>query len=82
MLVRLVVPDRQERLSTMTEMRIRHTVCPSCGHPGRLVIATPREVISRCPLCGDEMRVESAVAAAVPSPVRAQPVLSATGTHG
>lgn len=37
-------------------MRIRLTVCSHCGHRGRLVIATPEQVISRCHVCGDELR--------------------------
>jgi hypothetical protein len=42
-------------------MRVRLTVCSRCGHEGRLVIATPELVISRCHLCGDELRSETPV---------------------
>jgi len=37
-------------------MRVRLTLCSHCGYPGRLVIATAEQVISRCDLCGDELR--------------------------
>jgi hypothetical protein len=40
-------------------MRVRLTVCSRCGHEGRLVIATPELVISRCHVCGDELRSET-----------------------
>jgi predicted RNA-binding Zn-ribbon protein involved in translation (DUF1610 family) len=53
---------------SMTGVRIRQTVCSSCGNHGRLVIATPEEVISRCPYCGDELRTQTAPIAAVPQP--------------
>lgn len=45
----------------MTGMRVRLTVCSRCGHEGRLVIAAPQVVISRCHVCGDELRSESPV---------------------
>ena len=31
-------------------------MCSHCGHEGRLVIATAEQVISRCHVCGDELR--------------------------
>lgn len=37
-------------------MRVRVTVCSHCGHGGRLVIVTAEQVISRCHVCGDELR--------------------------
>lgn len=37
-------------------MRVRLTVCSHCGYEGRLLIATPEEVISRCDVCRDELR--------------------------
>jgi hypothetical protein len=43
-------------MSSVTAIRTRLTVCSACGHHGRLVIATPNEVISRCMVCGDELR--------------------------
>jgi hypothetical protein len=49
-------------------VRIRQTVCSTCGHYGRLVIATPEVVISRCPLCGDEVRTGNVAAGSVPQP--------------
>jgi hypothetical protein len=45
-------------MSSLTGIQTRLTVCSSCGHRGRLVIATGREVISRCHVCGDEQRTE------------------------
>ncbi len=50
----------------VTAIRTRLTVCSACGHHGRLIIATDTEVISRCHVCGDELRSGKAVAAAVP----------------
>ncbi|HZS16153.1 MAG TPA: hypothetical protein VFC09_16310 [Candidatus Dormibacteraeota bacterium] len=44
-------------------MRVRLTVCPRCGHEGRLVIANAGQVISRCHVCGDELRTESQASA-------------------
>ncbi len=46
------------------DMRVRLTVCSHCGHEGRLVIATADQVISRCHVCGDELRSETALPAA------------------
>jgi uncharacterized protein (DUF983 family) len=43
-------------MSDVTAIRTRLTVCSACGHHGRLIIATRREVISRCHVCGDELR--------------------------
>jgi uncharacterized protein (DUF983 family) len=43
-------------MSSVTAIRTRLTVCSTCGHRGRLIIATEREVISRCHVCGDELR--------------------------
>jgi hypothetical protein len=45
----------------VTAIRTRLTVCSTCGHHGRLIIATPNEVISRCHICGDELRTERPV---------------------
>lgn len=61
MLVRSPRQPSQEQSSDMTGMRVRLTVCSRCGHEGRLVIATPELVLSRCHVCGDELRSESAV---------------------
>lgn len=47
-------------------VRIRLTVCSTCGHHGRLLIATPRETISRCHFCGDELRTEKAPSVQMP----------------
>lgn len=57
----MAVVSTQESLSSMTGMRVRLTICSHCGHEGRLVIATPEAVISRCHVCGDELRSESPV---------------------
>jgi hypothetical protein len=43
-------------MSDVTAIRTRLTVCSTCGHHGRLIIATRNEVISRCHVCGDELR--------------------------
>ena len=43
----------------MIGMRVRTTTCARCGHGGRLIISTPEETISRCHMCGDELRVEA-----------------------
>jgi hypothetical protein len=43
-------------MSTVTAIRTRLTVCSACGHRGRLIISTGGEVISRCHVCGDELR--------------------------
>jgi ribosomal protein S27E len=49
-------------MSSVTAIRTRLTVCSGCGHHGRLVIDTPTEVISRCMVCGDELRTSTAAA--------------------
>jgi uncharacterized protein (DUF983 family) len=56
-------------MSSATPIRTRLTVCSVCGHEGRLIIATMSEVISRCHLCGDELRTERAATAQVPRPL-------------
>jgi hypothetical protein len=43
----------------MIGMRVRLTTCARCGDGGRLIISTPEETISRCPMCGDEWRSEA-----------------------
>jgi uncharacterized protein (DUF983 family) len=58
-------------MASVTAIRTRLTVCPSCGHRGRLIIATGDEVISRCHACGDEMRSARSAAVQVPEPVAA-----------
>jgi hypothetical protein len=63
-------------------MRIRLTVCSSCGSRGRLLVATPQQVISRCHLCGDELRVDSPGAVARPQAADGGTMLGATGTAG
>ncbi|HEV7680033.1 MAG TPA: hypothetical protein VGQ42_15830 [Candidatus Dormibacteraeota bacterium] len=48
-------------MSSATAISTRLTVCSRCGHHGRLVIATRSEVISRCMVCGDELRTAPAI---------------------
>ena len=43
-------------MSSTAAIRTRLTMCSVCGHQGRLIIATGSEVISRCHVCGDELR--------------------------
>jgi uncharacterized protein (DUF983 family) len=56
-------------MSSVTAVRTRLTVCSACGHRGRLIIATLREVISRCHVCGDELRTERVATVEVPRPM-------------
>lgn len=56
-------------MSNVTAIRTRLTVCSVCGHRGRLIIATLEEVISRCHVCGDELRTQPAATAAIPRPL-------------
>jgi hypothetical protein len=37
----------------------RLTVCATCGSPGRLIVATSEEVVSRCYACGDAITTQS-----------------------
>lgn len=53
-------------MSAVTAIRTRLTVCSACGHHGRLIIATAAEVISRCHVCGDELRTGRVAAVQVP----------------
>jgi len=56
-------------MSSVTAIRTRLTVCSVCGHRGRLIIATLQEVISRCHVCGDELRTQPVAAVAQPRPL-------------
>jgi len=56
-------------MSSVTAIRTRLTVCSTCGHRGRLIIATGREVISRCHVCGDELRTVRPATVEVPRPL-------------
>jgi hypothetical protein len=53
-------------MSDVTAIRTRLTVCSTCGHHGRLIIATRHEVISRCHVCGDELRSHPPAVAELP----------------
>jgi hypothetical protein len=58
-------------MSSVTAIRTRLTVCSACGHRGRLIIATASEVISRCHVCGDELRTTAPAAISTPRPLAA-----------
>jgi len=58
-------------------MRVRLTVCSHCGHEGRLVIATPEQVISRCHVCGDELRSQAPLPVAEVRGVAVEPLPAA-----
>jgi len=56
-------------MSSVTAIRTRLTVCSVCGHRGRLIIATTEQVISRCHVCGDELRTQQVAVAETPRPL-------------
>ena len=58
-------------MSTATAIRTRLTVCSACGYRGRLVIALESEVISRCHVCGDELRTPHPATVEIPRPLAA-----------
>lgn len=66
-------------MSSVTAIRTRLTVCSACGHRGRLIIATQSEVISRCHVCGDELRTAHAAAVETPRP---RVAVAAVGSAG
>jgi hypothetical protein len=66
-------------MSSVTAIRTRLTVCSTCGHRGRLIIATDQEVISRCHVCGDELRTEAVAAVQTPRPMAVDIPAAAVG---
>lgn len=63
-------------------MRVRLTVCNRCGHKGRLMIATPQLSLSRCHVCGDELRSQSGAPEAELTGVAAAERIRVLGTRG
>ena len=51
-------------MTTVTAIRTRLALCPRCGHPARLIVATDQATVSRCRRCGDELQVTRTAAAA------------------
>jgi hypothetical protein len=66
-------------MASATAIRTRLTVCSACGHHGRLVIALESEVISRCHVCGDELRTPRAATVEVARPLAAATASSSAG---
>jgi uncharacterized protein (DUF983 family) len=66
-------------MSNATAIRTRLTVCSACGYRGRLVIALESEVISRCDVCGDELRTQRPAAVEAARPLAGAGVSSSVG---